>query len=195
MLSEISSQTESIETSYTDSNPRDTLSEISTQIAPQQTTSSEMSTQTAHQETTLCEISTQTAPQETTSSEISTQTTSQETADSAKRLLVPDLPSHQNQQLCPNQCCQHRGSCFFIKCSINAKLHITSHYSSCDVHLHLAASACLASTDPVSMDNSSSSMENGFTVHKQRNNYYIDSIDFLDMRGKKSADRANQDYE
>lgn len=38
-------------------------------------------------------------------------------------------------------------------------------------------------------------MEKGFTVHKQRNGYYIDSIDFLDMRGKKSADRANQDYE
>lgn len=35
----------------------------------------------------------------------------------------------------------------------------------------------------------------GFTVHKQRNSYYIDSIDFLDMRGKKSAERANQDYE
>lgn len=45
------------------------------------------------------------------------------------------------------------------------------------------------------MDNSSSSMVKGFTVHKQRNSYYIDSIDFLDMRGKKSADRANQDYE
>lgn len=38
-------------------------------------------------------------------------------------------------------------------------------------------------------------MEKGFTVHKQRNSYYKDSIDFLDMRGKKSADRANQDYE
>lgn len=38
-------------------------------------------------------------------------------------------------------------------------------------------------------------MEKGFTVHKQRNSYYKDSIDFLDMRGNKSADRANQDYE
>lgn len=38
-------------------------------------------------------------------------------------------------------------------------------------------------------------MEKGFTVHQQRNSYYIDLTDFLDMRGKKSADRANQDYE
>lgn len=39
-------------------------------------------------------------------------------------------------------------------------------------------------------------MEKGFTVHQQRNSYYIDSTtDFLDMRGKKSADKANQDYE
>lgn len=45
------------------------------------------------------------------------------------------------------------------------------------------------------MDNSSSSLEKGFTVHQQRNSYYIDLTDFLDMRGKKSADRANQDYE
>lgn len=45
------------------------------------------------------------------------------------------------------------------------------------------------------MDNSSSSMEKGFTVHQQRNSYYIDSTDFLDMRGKKSADKENQDYE
>lgn len=102
-----------------------------------------------------------------------------------------DLFSYQNQQFCLNLFCQYRGFCFFIKCFINDKFYIISYYLSCDVYFYFVVSVCLVLIDLVLMDNLLSFMEKGFIVYKQRNSYYKDLIDFLDMRGKKSVERVN----